>query len=150
MAKNIRVSVTDVRGNVRGTVLRVTTGQIPLEVARAWAKAQAVAPRFVRVDGVSHAAEESTVAKKKVDPSLEALEASDAVIRQEAREVGSDEDRETAALVDEIEHAAEAHAIDVDREHEAGDLLEALRGAWKLLTPKQRRKVFDSLDLWKG
>ena len=59
---------------------------------------------------------------------------------------------EDADLVEEIIAAAERHGEQSEPDHEVGDLQDALRAAWALLSPDQRRKVhaahFEDHDRW--
>lgn len=57
---------------------------------------------------------------------------------------------ETADLVEKIIEAAEQHGRDSEPEHEVGDLQDALREAWKRMTPAQRSDTITALDLWGG
>jgi hypothetical protein len=44
-------------------------------------------------------------------------------------------------LLQEIVDAAERHGRVSDSDHEVGDLQDALRGAWSMLTPAQRKSL---------
>ena len=50
--------------------------------------------------------------------------------------------------LDELFRAADAHAADVgDADHAIGDLQLIIRAAWPVLTPSQRRDLFDRPEL---
>lgn len=55
---------------------------------------------------------------------------------------------ETAPLVEKIIQAAKTHGDESEPDHEVGDLQDALREAWKRMTPEQRSDTMTALDLW--
>jgi hypothetical protein len=52
--------------------------------------------------------------------------------------------RPAADLLDEILSAAARHGLASEPDHEVGDLQDALRAAWSLLAPRQRRGLYDA------
>lgn len=54
----------------------------------------------------------------------------------------------TADLVEKIVHAAERHGLESEPDHEVGDLQDALREAWKRMTPEARSDTITALELW--
>ncbi len=58
----------------------------------------------------------------------------------------------TTRLLKEIMDSAEAHGLESEPDHEAGDLKNALVVAWAVMTPEQRRQVhkahFEDHERW--
>lgn len=50
--------------------------------------------------------------------------------------------------VEKILNAAEQHGRESEPEHQVGDLRDALRLAWRHLTPDARERVLAEIDLW--